>query len=142
MQAALIAQALASKNPDDAYQCVNWLPDPSVAPMLSKLLMEPWHFSHEEMVFDLAELAHPETVTPIFQAATRYLDYLVRTDNQHSFQRKSAYALLGIGTLGSRLALEELAGSPDPMLRKYARECLQRWEWRAEYLARRSKFRD
>ncbi|NHZ99417.1 hypothetical protein [Massilia sp. CCM 8734] len=137
MQAALIAKALASKNADDARECGNaWPPDPSVAPMLSKLLLEPWHFSHEEMVFDLAELAHPHTVTPIFQAANTYLDYLVNSDNQHSFQRKCAFALAGIGTIGSRLALEELAESTDQMLRKYARECLRRWKLRTDFAER------
>ncbi|NHZ41144.1 hypothetical protein [Massilia aquatica] len=128
MHAALILKALHTRNPEDvrcyADESFN---DSGVGALMGQLLLAPWHRMHEDMVFNFASIALPEMVPAIFQAANTRFDYMVQGQSQRAFERKCAYTLAAIGTTGARLALEELAGSADPILRQYGREGLRHW---------------
>jgi HEAT repeat protein len=100
---------------------------PVLAATLSRLLLEKWHESHEDIVFELGLIGDPRTTRAILKAAQFHLAYLEHWGNVHEFQRKCAYALARIGTAEAREALEVLAGSEDPQLREYASEGLAKW---------------
>ena len=97
------------------------------ASVLMRLLLENWHDLHEDLVFELGLLGDPSAVEVIQKAVYIRFEHLVQWGNLHEFQRKCTYALARIGTEESRAALEALARSTDPSVRKYGEECLQKW---------------
>lgn len=124
---ALLA-AERTKDVEALRQAV-WKTDRSlvIAEALSRLLLEEWHESHEDIVFELGLIGDPRSIPAILQAAQSHIEYLERWGNLHEFQRKCAYALARIGTNESRDALEVLAASEDGHLREYAKEGLAKW---------------
>lgn len=94
---------------------------------LARLLLEDWHDSHEDIVFELGLIGDPQAVGPILKAAAIPFTHLVQWNNLHEFQRKCAYALARIGTDESRAALQVLAQCEDPYLREYGEEGLRHW---------------
>ena len=99
----------------------------SAAPLLAHILLEDWHDSHEDIVFELGLIGNPCVIDSIAKVATIHFEYMERWGTLHEFQRKCAYALARIGTDESREALEGLAQNSDPHLREYGEEGLQHW---------------
>ena len=99
----------------------------NAALLLSSVLPEDWHESHEDIVFDLGLAGNPDTVEAIAQAVVIPFQYLVEWGNLQEFQRKCTYALAKIGTEQSRLALVSLSENSDPHIREYAQEGLSKW---------------
>lgn len=97
------------------------------APVLAQLLLEDWHDSHEDIVFELGLIGDAIAIGPISQAISIPFSHLVKWGNLQSFQRKCAYALARIATPESRAALEVIAQNIDPDLRAYGEEGLQKW---------------
>ncbi len=95
--------------------------------MLSRLLLQDFHESHEDIVFELGLIGDPCAVDAIAKAVRIPFAHLLKWDNLHEFQRKCAYALARIGTPESRAVLESLAAEPDPFLKEYGDEGLQNW---------------
>jgi hypothetical protein len=100
---------------------------PESVPLLSSLLLEDWHESHEDIVFTLGLIGDARAIGAIERAVTIPFNSLVKHGNLPEFQRKCAYALARIATEESRLALERLAGHSDAWLREYGAEGLQKW---------------
>jgi HEAT repeat protein len=96
-------------------------------PTLAQLLLEEWHESHEDIVFTLGLIGDARAIESIAKAVTIPFESLVKWHNLPEFQRKCAYALARIGTAESRSVLEVLAAHPDPQLREYGEEGLQKW---------------
>jgi len=109
---------------------VNHISERAAAPLLAQLLLEDWHDSHEDIVLELGLIGDVCAVESIKTAVATPPDYIVREGewgNLHEFQRKCAYALARIESHESRTALELLAQSADPHLRKYGEEGLSHW---------------
>jgi len=77
-------------------------------PLLERLAVEDFHFSHEDVVFKLGKLRSPTSVEPLFRASERRHEYLEYND-QYSLRSKIIHALGNIGTLEACSRLEELA---------------------------------
>lgn len=124
----LVAEALANRDPDALREAV-WLlnRDYAAAPLLAHALLEDWHDSHEDIVFELGLIGNAHATESIARAATMRFESLVKWGNVHEFQRKCAYALAKIGTEDSKLALERLCEAREPELRQFAQEGLQNW---------------
>ena len=95
--------------------------------LLTELLVEEGHDRHEDIVFELGLIGKPTAVSAIAKAVYVPFSNLVQWGNLHEFQRKCAYALARIGTLESRLVLEQLAKDTDPHLQEYGQEGLSKW---------------
>ena len=55
--------------------------------VLCKLLLEPWHFHHEDIAMVLKEMKDPATVNCLFEAAQLRLEYL-EYDDTYQLARK------------------------------------------------------
>ena len=99
----------------------------SAVPVLAKLLLEDWHDSHEDIVFELGLLGDSRATESISLAAAIPREQLVRWGNYREFQRKCAYALARIGTPESRAALEAFTRQSDSSLAQFGEEALQKW---------------
>jgi HEAT repeat protein len=124
------ALSVASRNRDvdalrDAVASLNQ--DVSAVPLLTQLLLENWHDSHEDIVFELGLIGDSRAVESIAKAITIPFDHLVQWGNLQEFQRKCAYALARIGTPESRSVLEALSKHSDASLRAYGEEGLRNW---------------
>jgi hypothetical protein len=109
---------------------VNHISKRAAAPLLARLLLEDWHDSHEDIVVELGLIGDVCAIESIKTAVATPPDYIVKEGewgNLHEFQRKCAYALARIESPESRSALEFLAQSADPHLRKYGEEGLEHW---------------
>jgi HEAT repeat protein len=123
-----LGDAAASRDSDELREAVNAVnQDFATAPLLALLLAEDWHDSHEDIVFELGLIGNPTVVGAIAKAANTKFQSLVKWGNLPEFQRKCAFALARIGTDESRIALEEMAHSDDPYLRKVGEEGLSHW---------------
>lgn len=125
LQAAVDAKDVAALR-----DAVNHISKRAAAPLLARLLIEDWHDSHEDIVVELGLIGDVCAIEPIQRAVATPPDYIVKEGewgNLHEFQRKCAYALARIESPKSRSALELLAQSEDPHLRKYGEEGLEHW---------------
>lgn len=94
---------------------------------LRRLLLEDWHDVHEDIVFSIDQSGDESAIGAIAQAVNIPFPHLIRWGNLHEFQRKCAFALVGIGTPSAHAALEVMASSADPFLRRYGEEGLFKW---------------
>jgi hypothetical protein len=119
--------ALQSRNIDALWAALAQVTKRDGAPFLAEALLEDWHESHEDIVFELGLIGDPRTTESVAQVAQTTFEYMVKWGNLHEFQRKCAYALARIGNQESREVLEVLAKHADPHLREYGEEGLQHW---------------
>lgn len=123
-----LAAAVTKEDCNDLRDAVNMVnQDFKAAPLLAKILLEDWHDSHEDIVFELGLIGNPTVVGAIASAAKTKFISLVEYGNLHEFQRKCAYALARIDTDESRMALEDMILSDDEYLRKVGAEGLAHW---------------
>lgn len=123
-----LAAAATNRDPDELRDAVNSVNrDFAAAPLLAYILLEDWHDSHEDIVFELGLIGNPTVVGAIAEAAKTKFTSIVEWDNLREFQRKCAYALARIGTDESRTALEEMVRAEDAYLRQVGEEGLSHW---------------
>lgn len=124
----LLADAATNKDSDALREAVSNLKrEYEAAPLLAHILLADWHDSHEDIVFELGLIGHPNTTKFIAKAAAMHFAHLGQWNNVQEFQRKYAYALARIGTDESKAALRLLNLGSDPALRQFAQEGLRHW---------------
>jgi hypothetical protein len=89
--------------------------------VLCKLLLEPWHFHHEDIAMVLKEMKDPATVNCLFEAAQLRLEYL-EYDDTYQLARKCIKALSSIDTDKAREKLEDLTHSEVVPIQEYAQK--------------------
>lgn len=67
------------------------------AEALCSLIVEPWHYKHEDIARALQKLKSPDTVECLYRASIMRLDYLAYDENS-SLAVKCVWALYAIGT--------------------------------------------
>jgi len=123
-----LAAAITNQDCDQLRDAVNMVnQDFSAAPLLAHVLLEEWHDSHEDIVFELGLIGNPSVVGAIASAAQTEFQTLVEWGNLREFQRKCAYALARIGTDESRTALEDMVRSEDDYIQQVGLEGLSHW---------------
>jgi PBS lyase HEAT-like repeat len=122
-----IRAAIDSHNIDALWKALAKINKREGAPFLAEVLLEEWHDSHEDIVFELGLIGEPSTTNTIAKAAVTSFEYLVEWGNLQAFQRKCAYALARIGTSESRAALELLSKNSDEYISEYGKEGLEHW---------------
>ena len=123
-----LASAVTNQDCDELRDAVNMVnQDLSAAPLLAHILLEDWHDSHEDIIFELGLIGNPTVVGAIASAAKMKFHSLVEWGNLCEFQRKCAYALARIGTDESRIALADMVRSEDDCLRQVGAEGLSHW---------------
>ncbi len=96
--------------------------DPKI---LCELILEDWHYSHEDIATILSKIKDPDSVECLYRASGLHLDYL---DYDETFQlaRKCIKGLAAIGTPEANARLFMLTtGTPEPVS-QYAKKELKR----------------
>jgi hypothetical protein len=93
--------------------------------ILCKLLLEGWHYKHEDIILILQKLKDPASVNCLYQSALMHLDYL-DYDETHALARKAIHALADINTDEARQKLALLAESNVPVIREKAEKQLRK----------------
>ena len=127
--AELLDEAVASKNPDHV-ECAllvgftfGFAPD--CFETLVALLSKDWHFSHEDIVSAIQELATSDAVPALYQATQWVPDYL-GYDEARALAVKAIWALGGIEGKEADEVLRRLAASEEPILRAQAEAQIKR----------------
>ncbi len=95
--------------------------------ILSKLLLTGWHKEHEDIVRVLQfKVKVLESVDDLVQAIESRFDYLFQQDDYGPFVTKCMYAIADLQTEASKIKIQELAESSDPIIREAAQYQLQR----------------
>jgi hypothetical protein len=93
--------------------------------ILSKLIDEDWHYSHEEVVTALKRWPTPDTVDALFRA-TQWVPKSLEYDDARALAVKAIWALGAIPGPEAEAKLEILKHSENPILKKNAEEQLKR----------------
>lgn len=91
--------------------------------VLGQLIIEEWHFKHEDIASILQELKNPDSVKSLYEAALMKLDYL-SCDDSYALARKYIHALGDINTGYSREKLVLISSSEIPIIREKAEKQL------------------
>jgi hypothetical protein len=91
--------------------------------VLCKLILEKWHYKHEDIALILQELKNPKSIDCLYQAALMKFDYL-SYDDSYALARKCIHALGDINTEYSREKLRLLASSDIPIIKEKAEKQL------------------
>ncbi len=125
-----LENAFDEKNPENVEYFIslisfdeNWNITPKYVDVFCKLLLESWHYQHENLVSLLQGLKNPNTVDCLFKVALNkpeYMDY----DDTYSLARKCIHALGDINTDYAREKLQMLAQSNVPIIKEKAEKQL------------------
>ncbi len=88
-------------------------------PTLCDLIVEDWHFQHENIAIMLKKLKSPSSVDCLYKTALtkyQYLDY----DDSQALSEKCIWALGSINTDASKNKLMVLASSDNPSIKRAA----------------------
>ena len=88
--------------------------------VLSKLLIEDWHYKHEDIVSVFEDLTPPEVVDILYQTAFKKYKYLACDGDYNSLSQRCLWALRKINTSKALEKLLECSKSDDPYIRKEA----------------------
>jgi len=91
---------------------------------LCSVLLESWHFKHEDIVRILHELKDPYTADSLFKVANMHLDYL-DYDDTYQLARKSIKALAAIGNPDALDKLKFFSNSKLSIISDYAKKELK-----------------
>lgn len=100
--------------------------DCDFVPLLSEILGEEWHISHEDIVLFLQQLKDNRATPILLETAQRKFEYL-SYDDSYPLARKCTWALADIGTVDSKNALIELSTNKDLVIAGYAQKRLDNW---------------
>lgn len=95
--------------------------------LLARLILEDWHFKHEDIALELQRLRPPSAIRSLSETAKRKFEYLDH-DDSHALARKCTWALADIGTDEAKRELEILASFHDTEVAAYAQKRLVKWE--------------
>jgi len=124
----LLNNALATQDPDDVeypmlFASIFDLYNQDLSDILCKLLLQDWHYKHEDIVSIMQGLKNPSTVDALYLTAFKtykYLDY----DEFFGLARKCTWALSDINTKEAIEKLKLLAQSDNPLIKSYAEKRL------------------
>lgn len=88
---------------------------------LCKLLIETWHFKHEDLVELLSDLQDPSTINVLYKVAQMNFDYL-NYDSTFQLARKSIKALYYIGNQDSIEKIKLLTNNTNSIISNYAKK--------------------
>ncbi|WP_312993581.1 hypothetical protein [Chryseobacterium flavum] len=88
---------------------------------LCKILLESWHFKHEDIVRILHDLRDPSTVDCLYKVAEMHFDYL-DYDDTYQLARKSIKALSAIDSHEAINKLHLLSNSKISLISDYAKK--------------------
>ncbi|MEO9821204.1 MAG: hypothetical protein ABJ370_04750 [Paracoccaceae bacterium] len=125
-----LVKAVEQSDPDEFEEALSACsatgkPD-GLCELLSEVLLENWHFRHEDVAFQIQQLKCECAVQALVQRASSNPEYLGWDDN-HALARKCTWALADIGTTEARHALERLAKSKTGIIRGFAQKRLDNW---------------
>ena len=109
------------------YDCYKSGLTPEHVPSLIKLLGQPWHYRHEDVVHALQELKDPRAIDALYEEAHASYEYLAY-DEFYGLARQCTWALADIGTPEAQAKLQALAREDNELVAGYARRRLDRWE--------------
>lgn len=92
--------------------------------ILCNLLLESWHFSHEDIAMVLQDIKDPSTVECLFTAAQLQFKYL-NYDDTYQLARKCIKALSAINNKESIIKLKLLSNNPNSEIKEYANKELR-----------------
>lgn len=125
-----LVKAVEQRDPDefeDAFSaCLTTGKSDGLCKLLSKVLLEDWHFRHEDVASEIQQLKCECAVQALEQRASSNPEYL-EWDENHALARKCTWALADIGTTEARDALARLAKSDIPVIRGFAQKRLDNW---------------
>lgn len=98
---------------------------PAQVAILVRVLGDDWHYSHEDVVDALNDLASVSAVSALFDATQRIPTYL-QYDDSRALAVKAIWALGRTPGSEAELALRTLASSENVLLREGAQRQLQR----------------
>jgi hypothetical protein len=98
--------------------------DHDFAHVLSKLIVESWHFKHEDIAMILKQIKSPQSVDSLYNATEMQFEYL-GYDNTYQFARKCIKALSAIGDENATNRLRLLAVSKTTEIAGYAQKELR-----------------
>lgn len=93
--------------------------------VLNRLLLQPWHYKHEDIARLLKRFASPSSVDPLYKTALAEFEYL-NYDDGYALAVKCIWALGAIKTDAALEKLEQLAQSDKPILREAAAKQIER----------------
>lgn len=125
----VLAEAIDSKVPDNV-ECAlivgfNFGFTQKHLQLLIVILIEPWHFRHEDAVDALATLKSPMAVEALY-GATQWIPKYLEFDESRALASKAIWALGAIDGSDANAALLRLAEGSDSFLSKCANEQLNR----------------
>jgi hypothetical protein len=99
--------------------------DPRHLDILMRLVDEPWHVSHEDVVSALDELRSPRAVNALFRA-TQWIPQHLAFDDARALAVKAIWGLGNLPGAEAEACLTQLADSPNDIIRDNAKQQLQR----------------
>jgi HEAT repeat protein len=120
----LLRESLSTQNPQDVEDgllpvFVYKMESETLSEILCALLLEEWHYKHEDIVSKMQADKKPIYVEPLYQTAVKtfkYLDY----DDTYGLARKCTWALYEINTKESIEKLKKLSLSDNKFVKQYA----------------------
>jgi len=107
-------------------QCYDKFDRSDYVAVLIDLLLEDWHYKHEDIALELQRIQSPLAVDALHQTAIKkfaYLDY----NYSHALARKCTWALCKIGTEEAKQRLIQLTDFEDSEVVSYAQKRLVSW---------------
>ena len=125
----VLKDALIRKDPDDVEHALllgfSFEFEEGVVPVLCELIVQDWHFKHEDMARLLQDFKRPDSIESLYKTALMELDYL-DYDDSYALAVKCIWALGGIDTDSSRDKLRQLALSENQVVKEAAEHQLNR----------------
>lgn len=101
--------------------------DPEFIDLLNLLLLEDWHFNHEDIAQYLQKLKNPKSIDVLHKTIFKkfkYLDY----NNSEALARKCVWALADIGNKKAKKILIEVSKTDNDEISNYAQKRIDNWE--------------
>jgi len=85
--------------------------------LLNRLLLEPWHTRHEDIIHEIQRQKNPDSIPYIREAMQKRYGYLVEYGTGvRQFINQCGHALVSIGTREALEVVYDLSSSQDPVL--------------------------
>jgi len=125
----LLRDAYSQKDADDVEHALllgfSFGFDKACVPILNQLIVEDWHFKHEDIARLLQGFKNPSSIDVLYQTALAEYDYL-GYDDSYALAVKCIWALGDINTASSREKLKQLTSSSNQVVSDAAEKQLQR----------------
>jgi hypothetical protein len=126
----VLQKAVQEKDPDGFEEalsaCFPMQHFEGLCELLADVLLEDWHFRHEDVTLAIQHLKCACAVEALERRASSNPNYL-EWDESHALARKCTWALADIGTNDAKRALENLSKSEILVVRGFAQKRLDNW---------------